>query len=797
MNTNISADKKPKILRACDRCRKLKVRCDGPQHFPSPCGNCGSGECTYDNPSQKKGFSVGYVRDLEAQLKAYEGQIAAYERIIAKLPDAYKPSDYSPHQKRKHDETPLQFTRSTPTSSTHTVEPTDVDNLDQDMAMRIGSMFVASPGQQSEGSINTNSPTSILQPSSASPQPSAHTAFQPRFYGKSSLRGLVERVNMYTNATPESLAGGKRREFWREDWDKELFPHAQRPEYTRADFGDQSLMYELVDLYFKKVNVALPILDRRQFLSEIPSRMLEREFGTLLMMVCAVGSQHMKQEDDRVSSFGQHRHLAGLRYFQVATTKIKNFSLAIATLEDIQSLILMQTYLKSSVFIKGGVHVHAQAVTLAYDIGLHNDWHTFTDSPYRREARRRAIWALYLYDTADAASFGRHQLLPASNISVALPSTAGFDDESATEQEKAKDRLSVVYMNKMIDLMMLVAEVLESVYKPRSDSGDTHKGEPSHTRTSTHTPAHAHVSLADIAALNSRLNKWLQDMPSELHDVSIQDDDDEMLQLRCLIKISFFVTQTLIYKSFLPDPASQEQSNFRLTSLIICSNAAKSIISLYKLMVIDRPSDHGICPFALSKGTEFTATLILIVSFYEARKSDVFNGHDLEYIQLGIHNLRARESREMMSGRLVDILLQLIRSAGLPMDEAFMRSQMLLSEQSTLPQSGADDFGGLYDLDYMRSDLGSHHAGIEQNTQSTQNAELAQNPSNAPQTLPSAHQDPLITPQPPLNLDQFSTDFFGGEDLDSLALLPSLDSLDGATGDDWSSLLSTMLNGSQ
>ena len=75
---------------------------------------------------------------------------------------------------------------------------------------------------------------------------------------------------------------------------------------------------------------------------------------------------------------------------------------------------------------------------------------------------------------------------------------------------------------------------------------------------------------------------------------------------------------------------------------------------------------------------EFVAALILIVSFYEARKSDVFNGHDLEYIQLGIHNLRARESRIMMSGRSVDILLQLIRSAGLPMDEAFMRSQMLL-----------------------------------------------------------------------------------------------------------------------
>ena len=111
-------------------------------------------------------------------------------------------------------------------------------------------------------------------------------------------------------------------------------------------------------------------------------------------MVCAIGSQHMKKEDQRVKSLEQNQHLAALRYYQVATTKIKNFSLALATLEDIQALILMQTYLKSSVFIKCGLQVHAQAVTLAYDIGLHNDWHTFNDSPHRREARRRAIWAL-------------------------------------------------------------------------------------------------------------------------------------------------------------------------------------------------------------------------------------------------------------------------------------------------------------------------------------------------------------------------------------------------------------------
>ena len=137
-----------------------------------------------------------------------------------------------------------------------------------------------------------------------------------------------------------------------------------------------------------------------------------------------------------------------------------------------------------------------------------------------------------------------------------------------------------------------------------------------------------------------------------------------------------------------------EESNFRLTSLVICANAARSVISLYKTMIIDRPSEYGICPFDISLWSvssaawfelhspytqAFAAILVLTISFCEGRKRGVFNSHDLESIQVGITNLRAHESRDMISGRLVDIVLQLVRSAELPMDAAFMRKQTVMA----------------------------------------------------------------------------------------------------------------------
>ncbi|TIA88581.1 hypothetical protein E3P99_02529 [Wallemia hederae] len=729
MNTNISVDKKPKILRACDRCRKRKARCDGPQLYPRPCSNCSAGECTYNNPSEKKGYSARYVKDLEAK-------VAAYESIISNLPESYNThdspsSDYSTHQKRKYDGPPIASTSASPMPNP--VQPTDNDDLDQDMALRIGCMFVASPDKHKEVSIITKP---LLAPNNR------------RFYGKSSLRGLVERVNLYTGATPETLLSGKRWSYWREDWDKELLPQFAKPEYTPEDFGDEGLMHELINMYFRKVNAAVPILDRRQFLAEIPSRKLEREFGSLLAMVLAVGSQYMKADDDRVLLPGRpQRHFAGHSFYALAKAKMKDFSLAVATLEDIQALILMQTYLKASVYPKSSYNVHSQAVMLAYDTGLHNDWYTYTDTPHQREARRRAIWALYMSDVTAAAALGRNQLLPATSISVALPSAAGFNEQDS------KALFSVNYMNKMIELNKLFANVLESVYRPRSNDLENSFS----------------MSLSDIAALNSRLNKWLSDMPDELRDSPNQDDDDEdMLQLKCHLKIGFFVIQIYIYKTFLPNPKIKEESNFCLTSLVICANAARSVISLYKTMIIDRPSEYGICPFDISLWSAFTAILVLIISFCEGRKSGVFNSHDLEYIQVGIKNLRAREPRDMISGRLVDIMLQLVRSADLPIDAAFMRAQTVMvsgcrftATNGHLPKQ-EPSFGSavdeLYAQDVAHNDLNLEFPEIVEQT----------------------------------DFDQLTTNFFGGEDLG--ALMPSLDS---GYGDDWSFLLSTVLNGSQ
>lgn len=156
-------------------------------------------------------------------------------------------------------------------------------------------------------------------------------------------------------------------------------------------------------------------------------------------------------------------------------------------------------------------------------------------------------------------------------------------------------------------------------------------------------------------------------------------------------------------------------------------------------MVLDKENINGTCySDLLLSWSVFNATIVLILSFCESRKNKDINLDDLEYIQLGIKILRQREARVLLCGRALDMLLQVIRTANLPLDSAFMRAQEDHLEK--LHKSG--NLNGQGDVLFMN---------------------LTQ-------------------------FDQQGTDFLDNVNLDNI--LPSL-----STGEDWSDVLNAMFNG--
>ncbi|TIA87648.1 hypothetical protein E3P99_03059 [Wallemia hederae] len=687
MNTNMSATKKPKVNRACDACRRKKAR--DTQTYPDPCTNCKQGECTFEKPAPKKGVPQRYVKDLEARLERYE---AAFGPLPPEYNSEGSPSsERSSSHKRKLESSSPQY------------------DVSDSLTEKMNGLFV----QNDDG-----------------PAPKDNGVENRRYFGKSSMKGIMKRITLHTDFTAGDLNNVKRSDYWREDYMTETIPSTNAP-YTHQDFGDEGLMFELVDAYFDKVNVTLPILNRQRFIADIPKRKLERGFGSILIMICAIGSQRMPKGDKRVLVPGKEdlQFLAGYHFYLIAKEKFIDQISVVASLEDVQAMILLQTYVQNGLHPKSSWLAMGNAMLMAHDIGLNNKWSSPTDDKYEQEARSRAMWALFVLDTANSAGFGRLQLMSYNDINLDLPSAEKFGEFDE------KSKMSVLYMNIMIRLYKLLQDILKSIYRLRDGTQEGYI-----------------VTYADIAAMNSQLNGWLNDLPEELRGEMSDKDDDDIFQMKGYMKIAFYTTQTYIYKLFLPDPSSQEFSAFRLTSLFICCNAARSVISISNKLLSERSNSKGLlrCEVVYSWSI-FPACLVLILSFCESRKNGDFNGSDLEYIQTGITVLKKIETRQLIMGRALDMIMQIVLKAQIPLDPLFVPRQIDV----------------------------------------TKNVNINQPNENL------AHDQPSFTPAVDLPVDDLMNFDLGQYDLNGPGagidyLMPSLDSHE----DDWSAVLSTVFDGS-
>ncbi|KAL2759484.1 hypothetical protein ACRALDRAFT_1091522 [Sodiomyces alcalophilus JCM 7366] len=70
--------KRSKVSRACDECRRKKVRCDAQSDLgEAPCSNCkrSSQRCSFSRIPQKRGPSKGYIKELADRINSIEGRL--------------------------------------------------------------------------------------------------------------------------------------------------------------------------------------------------------------------------------------------------------------------------------------------------------------------------------------------------------------------------------------------------------------------------------------------------------------------------------------------------------------------------------------------------------------------------------------------------------------------------------------------------------------------------------------------------------------------------------------------------
>ncbi|KAL0565454.1 Gypsy retrotransposon integrase-like protein 1, partial [Marasmius crinis-equi] len=259
--------KKRKIQRACDMCRRKKIRCDGVQNYGGTCSNCRTYgiECTYVEQAKKRGPPKAYIEGLENRVEKMERLIRQLmpDEDLEKYLDSFSINRETWSINGFKGEPSHTF----PTSTEQRTLPEEDAFLFPD---NLNMMFV-------------------------------EPCEEYRYFGQSSAAMLTQTAlnlkDENTSRRPSSSYHRAESEYQRALEREQQIMSFPNPVY---DFPEDDLLPELVNIYFREVNIYIPLLHRPTFDRLLAAGQHRRDelFGAILLLVCAIAARYT--DDPRV-----------------------------------------------------------------------------------------------------------------------------------------------------------------------------------------------------------------------------------------------------------------------------------------------------------------------------------------------------------------------------------------------------------------------------------------------------------------------------------------------------------------
>ncbi|KYK55178.1 binuclear Zn cluster-containing/DNA binding domain-containing protein [Drechmeria coniospora] len=121
MGDGIPPRKRSKVSRACDECRRKKIKCDAQSDAgDTPCSSCAraSIRCLFSRVPQKRGPSKGYIKELADRIHSIENKLESEGNLTQDDIDKL----FAPERPRSHSQTGEDGSRKRPFSSISTGE---------------------------------------------------------------------------------------------------------------------------------------------------------------------------------------------------------------------------------------------------------------------------------------------------------------------------------------------------------------------------------------------------------------------------------------------------------------------------------------------------------------------------------------------------------------------------------------------------------------------------------------------------------------------------------------------------
>lgn len=233
------------------------------------------------------------------------------------------------------------------------------------------------------------------------------------------------------------------------------------------------------------------------------------------------------------------------------------------TMLTLQCLVLALMYCATRADYKRLQYYKGIAVGLSHRLGLHQSQKRFSFGALTIETRKKVFWTLYTLDCFSAAILGLPKILKDDDIHAEYPSDT--DDEYVTEKgfqpSLPGEHTRISSALALFRASRILGKVLDKIY-PAAASHE--------------------LSLQQMAALESELNDWSDNLPQHLKLTFKQDkpSTDVTGSRSPLLSLAYYYTRTLIYR-----PAISSSLGAKAASAMISvGESSKRMIQIVQLL---------------------------------------------------------------------------------------------------------------------------------------------------------------------------------------------------------------------
>ncbi|KAL9585687.1 MAG: hypothetical protein Q9212_001383 [Teloschistes hypoglaucus] len=468
--------KRRRIAKACDMCRKKKIKCDGKMPACSHCLNYKT-ECIFTHVEKKRALPKGakYIEGLENRL----GRMEALLKLSGLLNDEdVDRTDLSMLEKRLADKATARSNSSTP--------------LDTPQSQR-GSQ---PPPSATSGSLLSPASANKLptpQRMSDSPQPAEETnreeevealsdmmcslvtnnCGETRYIGSSSGFSIfspkgIQWINEKTGDTSfqemitMAAADDTKWVYWRPEIFGDLF--------SRRTFMPIPPKQEALSLckdYFENFNCMFPLFHEPTFMHLVEKQYSRQPYdgsGWWASFNIALAIAHRLRVMNNLVP--QEEDNKAWMYLKNAMGVLTELTMRNLDLLSVQALLGIAMFLMGTPNPQPSFFLVAAAIRLANSIGLHKRCSGFNLNPVEIEQRKRVFWIAYLLDKDICLRSGRPPAQDDDDMNVELPSEDPIDNIGNIPLADGKGKTNLFRL--MASFAVIESKVYKQLYSTKA-----------------------------------------------------------------------------------------------------------------------------------------------------------------------------------------------------------------------------------------------------------------------------------------------------------------------------------------